>query len=172
MQGAILSASIAVLGEAGLGGWTVERVAARAGCAKGLVVYHFGSKRALLEASADALGAAHQAVRQGALKGHSGTSVLDALWRALLGEVLSGGLAGWVAVQSDPELRRSAHHPEQMFKTEARVASALAINTGVLDPPGTLSAALDGVQLQLLVTPPSERDRGLYDRLWLALLAG
>ncbi|MGE0553365.1 MAG: TetR/AcrR family transcriptional regulator [Gemmatimonadales bacterium] len=172
MRQAILSASIAVVGEAGLGSWTVERVAARAGCAKGLVVYHFGSKRALLEESASALGAAHQTVRQDAIAGRSGTAVLDALWQALLNEVRSGGLAGWLAVQSDPELRRKAQVPEQTFKTETQVASALAIGTGVLAPKGTLSAALDGVQLQLLGTPPSARDRGVYDRLWLALLAG
>lgn len=172
MRQAILSASISLLGEAGLGGWTVERVAARAGCAKGLVVYHFGSKRALLEGSASALGAAHQAVRQDALAGRSGTAVLDALWQALLDEVQSGGLAGWLAVQSDPELRSHSNHPDQTFNTEAQVASSLAIGTGVLAPPGTLSAALDGVQLQLLGTQPDERDRGVYDRLWLALLAG
>jgi len=172
MRPTILSASIEVICEVGLGSWTVERVAARAGCAKGLVIYHFGSRRTLLEASAGELGVAHQAARQSAaLTGTTGTAVLTALWEALQDEVRSGGLAGWLAVRSDPRLGSRSLALEQMVKTETVVADALGIEPDVLGPQGTLSAALDGIQLQMLAVP-ERPERGVYDRLWLALLAG
>ena len=58
-----------------------------------------------------------------------------------------------------------------MVKAEAEVANALGLEPDLLGPQGTLSAALDGIQLQMLAAP-ERPERGVYDRLWLALLAG
>jgi len=48
MKDAILGAAIEVVALHGLNNWTVEEVANRARCAKGLVNYHYRSKQDLL----------------------------------------------------------------------------------------------------------------------------
>ena len=44
----IVAAAGYVVRRSGLTDWTVEAVAKKASCAKGLVIYHFGTKAALL----------------------------------------------------------------------------------------------------------------------------
>ena len=55
MKEAILSAAIDVLAIHGLNSWTVEEVANRAHCAKGLVNYHYRTKQELLGTAAQTL---------------------------------------------------------------------------------------------------------------------
>lgn len=48
----ILDQSVAVVVRKGLAGWSLEEVARGARCAKGLVLYHYRSKAALLDLTA------------------------------------------------------------------------------------------------------------------------
>jgi AcrR family transcriptional regulator len=177
LKNEILNASVQTVVEDGLSGWTVDAVARRAGCAKGLVPYHHGSKQALLEATAHALADRHAAVRHRALGSRraQGTAALDALWEALRAEVDSGFFAAWLAVLSDPALQpsvraSSAERPAELIQLAAR---ALALAPEDLPLPQTVDTVLDGCQLRLLQGFVREQTvRDAYERLWLSLLPG
>ena len=51
----IIDSGIELLSSIGLNGCSVEAIASRSGCAKGLVNYHFGSKDALLQAGLEGI---------------------------------------------------------------------------------------------------------------------
>jgi AcrR family transcriptional regulator len=79
---AILGAAIEVIVLHGLNNWTVEEVANRAHCAKGLVNYHYRSKQELLVQVAHTIRDDRSARRLAAIQ-TAGTQALDRLWAAL-----------------------------------------------------------------------------------------
>src|SRR5512139_1473117 len=82
----ILEAAAESLSGSGLTDWTVEKVAAKAGCAKGLVLYHFGSKQALLDQVAAEANTARWSARVTALR-LPPAKAIDRLWDDLSAEV-------------------------------------------------------------------------------------
>lgn len=185
MKASILDASVQTVVELGLGAWTVDAVARRAGCAKGLVPYHFGSKTALLAETARALREAHAARGVRAVAAHRGSAMgaLDALWDALSTEVRSGWFAAWLAVTADPGLGRPGASP-QSTEAEPHLAAerspesltptlARALGIGVRDLPAAeaVNALVSGCQVRLLAGAAEAEVREAYDRLWLQLLS-
>src|SRR5262249_15764986 len=107
MKDVILGAAIEVMALHGLNNWTVEEVANRAHCAKGLINYHYHSKQALLQCAAETLRDDRSARRLAAIQ-TSGTRALDRLWTALSEEVDSGWFAAWISLlAADNPLRRA-----------------------------------------------------------------
>jgi AcrR family transcriptional regulator len=171
-QQRIIDAAKAILIREGLAGWTVERVAKEAGCAKGLVHYHFETKWQLLGLVASALRRERIARRAQAF-GRRGTDALDALWNVLLAETTSGESAGWFALATvqDETVREALPATSDDLR---RVAAAMAIALDLPEfPAGRLRvvlATLDGMQLPLLLGDDPEAVREVYDRYWLAVL--
>ncbi len=170
MKDAILSAAIEVLSLHGLNNWTVEEVASRARCAKGLINYHYRSRQELLLRAAETLRDDRQARRLAALRS-SGAPALDRLLGAVVEEVESGRFAAWLALAAaDPPLRRAASDPG----AGAALAAAAGRSLGWDPPPGAahvIPSALDGLALRLLQGAPAEEVEEAWHRVWLALVS-
>ncbi len=171
MKGTILSAAIEVVASDGLNNWTVEEVASRARCAKGLVNYHYRSKQDLLVRAATTVRDDRSARRLSALQS-SGAQALDRLWAALVTEVESGWFAAWLAfIASEGPLRDAATRTPSDSRAFA-VALARALDQGsdfaARDP--ELGAVLDGLQLGLIQGTPPRVMEEAYHRFWLGAL--
>lgn len=171
-QQRIIDAAKAILTREGLAGWTVERVAREAGCAKGLVHYHFETKWQVLGLVAAALRKERFARRAGAFT-RSGTEALDALWEVLTAETASGECAAWFALATvqDRTVRDALPATGDDLR---RVAAAMATALSLPELPVTrlrvVLSTLDGMQLPLLLGDDPEAVREVYDRYWLATL--
>jgi AcrR family transcriptional regulator len=168
-QARIIHAAMGVLKEHGLTDWTVEEVAKRAECAKGLVNYHFSSKTTLLTIVATQARTARSTRRLLALK-HSGADALDRLWATMTEEAHSGGLQLWLALLAYPPTTGSAtvSASERQLLTNS---AATALNLRPTHPSLTiLPATLDGLELELYQGAPEADVRERYDRFWLDLL--
>jgi len=163
----ILGASIAILTRDGLGGWTIDEVARRAGCAKGLVNYHYKTKTELLDRSAVELLRRRRGTRLEALSNHPGGSTLDDLWAVLAEDVRSGRFAAAISLTASG-LPQSPEPPGDGLRHAA--ARALDVPTSALPDDLVLGAVLDGLELQLLQGMPLEAVREAYHRLWLGLI--
>lgn len=173
MRAKIVEAANSVLVRDGLTGWTVDAVAREAGCAKGLVHYHHHSKAALLAAAAAALRRQRIARRLDAFT-HSGAPALDRLWAVLLEEAASGECAAWLGLATLPDsgVRAALRTTdEELGELAVAVEAALDLPQVRADTVRILFAALDGMQLPLLLGDPSEPVREAYDRFWLATLS-
>jgi len=165
----IIAAAAKVLLREGLQGWSVDLVAAEAGCAKGLVHYHHGSKKELLGRVAGQLARDRVARRMAALS-ESGAEALDGLWNALEGEVRSGAWAAWAALTAEPGIVGPTEAPTEISAFGAAVGRALDLPALSPDDARLAQAALDGFQLALARGAPGEAVHEAYHRLWLALL--
>ena len=171
-QQRIIDAAKAILIRDGLAGWTVERVAREAGCAKGLVHYHFETKWQLLGLVATAL-RKERMVRRAVAFGRSGTDALDALWEVLLAETSSGECAAWFALATlqDRTVRDTLPATgDDLRRVAAAMAGALALPEFPIPRLRVVLATLDGMQLPLLLGDDPEAVREVYDRYWLATL--
>lgn len=167
MKDRILDASVTTVRNHGLTKWTVERVSATARCAKGLVLYHYGSKAQLLAQTGEQLGRSHEAARIEAVKGLSGTQALDSLWLTLSEEVRTGWFKAWLEVS----VARRPPGALQDRSLGSALSRALAIPEARMPEPEAVAALLDGVQLRLLLGDSEDRVRAGYERLWLGLLS-
>lgn len=172
MKDAILSAAIDVIALHGLNNWTVEEVANRAHCAKGLVNYHYRSKQDLLVVSANTL-RDDRSARRLAAAGTHGSAALDRLWDALAAEVESGWFAAWTSLlASDGPLRRAAaEKPEEVATFTATLSKSLGLGDQLLGQTQVIQATLDGVQLLLLQGRRKEETLEAYHQFWLSVLA-
>jgi AcrR family transcriptional regulator len=174
MKELILEASAATVRDHGLTGWTVEEVARVADCAKGLVLYHYGSKQRLLEATAASVAAAHHQARVEAVRGRKGTGALDALLSTLRDEVDSGWFRAWLAFLRWPEgdTRAAADAAAAAARDLHReLSQGLTVPDDRMPEPEAVAALLDGIQLRLLQGDDATRVLAAYERLWLGLLS-
>ena len=165
----IVAAASRVLRRQGLGGWSVDLVAAEAGCAKGLVAYHHGTKRALLGAVGRELWRARQAQRLAALSG-SGAAALDALWLVLTAAVREGGSVAFAALSAEPGIETPPDSAEELAALGAAIARALDLPEFPPAEARLAAAALDGFELALLRGASEESVHEAYHRLWLSFL--
>lgn len=169
MKDSIVAAATRVLLRAGLQAWSVDLVAAEAGCAKGLVHYHHGTKRELLGRVVEVMGRARQARRLDALT-CTGAEALDRLWQALVREVRSGEWAAWAALAAEPGIKGPAESPADLPALAVAIGRALEVPVLRAEEARLAAAALDGIQMALHLGAPEEPVREAYHRLWLALL--
>lgn len=171
MKDEISDAATRVLVRDGLRGWSVDRVARTAGCAKGLVHYHHGTKRALLQAVAARLESAHWQRRVDGLAGSQGADALDTLWQALVAEVATGEWEALLSLRSEPEFTpASTDDGPALERFSASLATALDLPRPASDEMRLVVAALDGLQLALHRGGNPVPLREAYHRLWLAVL--
>ena len=97
-RSAIAAGALALLREAGLAGFSVAGVAARAAVGKGLVLYHYGSRARLVELC----GARVEQERSGRLRaaaaGHQGVAAIDAVWAELVRQQQDGTARAWLSL--------------------------------------------------------------------------
>ena len=166
----IVDASHAVLLDGGMEGWTVDAVARRAGCAKGLVHYHFGTKGALLHATAGQLAAARWRRIAAGLQ-LRGPAAIDALWDSVLAAVRSGEANGRFGLLSQTATATAFAPPEELLEELAgrfRVAFDQEDIAGA--DAALLLAALNGFEMLLLTGMSESAVREAYHRLLLFLV--
>jgi AcrR family transcriptional regulator len=168
---AIVDGTVAVLTENYLTDWTVDSVAAKVKCAKGLVLYHFRSKDSLLGQAAERVRENHASRRIGAVQGLRGTQALDRLWDELAKEVRSGAFGLWVILVGHTPTRKAA---ARTAAHDASLTAAASTALGIPSDSASLTmvpAALDGFGLELLQGRPTADVRDRYDAFWLTVLS-
>ncbi len=171
MKDAILGAAIDVIALHGLNNWTVEEVANRAHCAKGLVNYHYRSKQDLLVRASETLRDDRFARRLAAI-GLPGSASLDRLWTVLVQEVESGWFAAWLSLlASDGPLRTAAaERPADMESFAVTLGRSLGLGDQLGRQAPLIQSALDGLQLRLLQGASVADTEEAYHRFWLGAL--
>ncbi|HEX9894789.1 MAG TPA: TetR/AcrR family transcriptional regulator [Gemmatimonadales bacterium] len=165
----ILEATIDTIVTNGLTDWTVEMAASKAGCAKGLVLYHFGTKGALLNAVADRVRSDRGERRVAALAA-AGARALDNLWAALEDEVNRGTAALWLGLVSN-RATRAPGSTTAADRVRLAEAAATALGLPMADALEELADALNGFELALIQGRDTALVRESYDRYWLSLLS-
>ena len=175
----LLEATIAIARERGLSRVTVEAVAQRARCAKGLVLYHFKSRSLLLEAMIFEVLRRRQADWSIAFGRTGPTAVIDATWNLLTIESangtarLFGGIWSHAAEITD-QLASNAlisfaaaisHGAAQVLRSHGLRAGVEIGETGWL-----LTAVILGTESALSNGADPGELEGAYTRAWLALL--
>lgn len=168
LKESILDQSVAVMVRSGLAGWSLEEVARRARCAKGLVLYHYRSKAALLELTAGEIERARWDRRFGALAGADGLEGIDRLWNEMVAEVDSGRFGAWVSLAA---AGYRGTEPRRAESFRAAVARLLGLPSEALADAASIEAMIEG--MTLLLSRDSSRDglRGGYDQLWTSMVA-
>lgn len=171
MKDAILGAAIEVVAIHGLNNWTVEEVANRARCAKGLVNYHYRSKQDLLVQVAETVRDDRSARRLAAVQS-SGATALDRLWETLVGEVESGWFGARLSfLATGGPLRTAAGPaPKSAAAFALTLGKALDLDDHLLPRASLIEATLDGLQLGLLQGVPPAAMEEDYHRFWLTVL--
>jgi AcrR family transcriptional regulator len=163
----IIDATQDTLVDLGLTGWTVQAVASRLGCAKGLILYHFGTKDVLLRELGIRMLERRLERRITAL-GAGGSDALDALWQVIEEDVRNGTSRVWLALVADGALRDSVTDPIAWSGVSSAAIRALQLPDGT-DPGMCVLDAVNGFELALLLGRSPELVRESYDRYWLRM---
>jgi len=171
MKETILAAAIDVIAQHGLANWTVEEVANKSQCAKGLINYHYRSKQELLLLAAETIRADRAARRLAAVQAR-GSTALDRLWTELVREVDSGWFGAWLGLLSgaDPLLRAAAEQENDTKALVEALGRALELGTQLNSQAPLIRATLNGLQLQLLQGAPVAATEEAYHRFWLTVV--
>jgi AcrR family transcriptional regulator len=168
----IAGAARTLLSEHGVRGWSVDDVARTAGCAKGLVHYHFATRDGLLVAVLEQLAAERLAQRTAALAA-GGTAALDALWRVMRNDAASGVSRAWseAGLQGDPAIQRAMRPAADVLDAFAVNAGAALVVAPLRRPQAlTLLLLLDGLEAALVRGAPEAEVRDAFDRVWLGMM--
>ena len=168
----IIRNGLALLVEGGLERWSLEALASRTGCAKGLVHYHFRDKANVFSRIAQLAREQRHQRRIQAFASRGGRA-LDALWVVLRSEVESGEAAAWLSLGTlrAPNLRRDlAPTATDLLRFGQAAAVALELRATPEEIGRAAEAATTGLQIQLLLGEDPETVRETYHRFWLGLL--
>ena len=169
----IVDHATSLLVERGLSGWSLDALAARAGCAKGLLLYHHRSKAALLAAVATQLRRERLRRRVAALR-PAGPAAIDALWLQLVEDTESGRETAWLSLVAlgEPGVRECTRSTlEEIAALGSATAASLEVEGEPEELGRVVAAALDGFGLGLLTDGRQPELREAYHRHWLGLLA-
>lgn len=149
-RSAILMAAVQTLKRGGFDEFSIAAVARRAGVAKGLVLYHFESRRRLLRLCAGEVAAERERRIARALASGAGAAAIDAGWDELVRQEGDGTARAWLALCTARIMAPPAG--ERGFEERAR------------------HAIFDGCAAALAAGAPAADLRDAYNALWLALL--
>ena len=149
-RSAILAAALQALKRGGFDAFSIDAVARRAGVAKGLVLYHFESRRRLLRLCADEIAAERARRLTRALASGPGAAGIDAVWKELMRQDEDGTARAWLSLCAAGIVAPATGNPG--FEERAR------------------QAILDGCTAALAARAPATELRDAYNALWLALL--
>ncbi len=174
VQERIVDAATDVLIRQGLNRWTIDAVAREAGCAKGLVHYHHGTKAKLLAEVAAQLSRRRFQQRKLALE-RPGAQGLDGLWELLGDNVASGTTAAWASLLGyplAPQATGLAPSDEELRALADTIEKSLALPPLAATQALALLAALDGFEMALLSKAEPDAVHDGYHRFWLTLISG
>jgi len=163
----------------GISAVTLDAIADDAGCAKGLVTYHFGSKDQLIHAATEEILQNHETQWMQALKADSFEVAIRQTWQALLNEVREGYWRAWLsfAASKDRVIVQLVSNHVNRFTETLRSATQSQIRTMGLEPtvsPSELGhfllAGLSGMGLQLSTGVKPEVLEGAHSAMWVAVL--
>jgi TetR/AcrR family transcriptional repressor of bet genes len=176
----IMDAAIRVLTTEPGSAATIDRIAEAAGCAKGLVHYHFKTKDALLATVAARLWSDRAQGWREALSKREPSEALDTAWSLLIAESADGrlaasaslglsrsDLAGRAVKEGRAGLQRAltdgvVHLFEHMARTAAVPPTELA---------ALLAALIDGLGLQLASGERPEQLEPAWAAFWAAVMS-
>lgn len=184
VRGAIVDATIRIVGQGGVAAVTHRAVAEEAGVSLSSTTYHFASKADIVDAALRQVAAAEIARVEGATTAAMGSvrdvdSLVD-----LLTSWLADQLAGdWLVVRAGYELQLESGRSPELEAAHAEWGRAVqALARGVLERAGSpspredahiLAALIDGVRLEEITHPRpgvAARTRPLFDRFLRALI--
>ena len=177
---AILDATEALLRLRGVHALTMDAVAREAGCAKGLVNYHFLTKRRLLVEAVRNIAATRQALWIQALDSSNPQDAIDRTWDVLKGEAESGTLRAWTSLValSDGEVERVISEASGEFRskitdsTERLLARAGMKSSIPAEQLGWLLAAIvQGMAFQVAGGGDVDVVENAYAAAWLGILS-
>ena len=176
----ILSAAIELLRERGGTNITTDQVATKAGCAKGLVHYHFKRKDQLLAAAAERLWQERTDAWTGALASKGPKDAIQRAWRILVGESANGTAASCatLGMRSEKLVVQSVSDGRASFSRQIAAALQQLLAHLSLEPsvPVTelgalLVATVEGIGLQLGSGAPAEELEPAWSAFWAGLLS-
>lgn len=176
----LLDTAARLLRERGASRVSIADVAEAAGCAKGLVHYHFKNKGNLWGSVADHLAGARARSWSEALNAGTASDAVAASWALLTEESANGTARAWFSM-CGPDTPIAGHTVRSMDAAfRSAVADALG---GLLDGIGVqlriptaeaaalLASVVDGIGLQLLRDNPSPDLENAYAAAWLGILS-
>jgi AcrR family transcriptional regulator len=175
----VLSVAVRHLKRAGITAITLDEVAHEAGCAKGLVTYHFGSKDQLIHAAAEEILRSHGAQWQHALRADSFEAVVRQTWHTLVTEVRDGHWRAWLSlsVSKDRVIVQLVSNHVNRFGEALRQAAESQIRTMGLEPTVSpvelgqfVAASLLGMGFHLAAGVKPEALEGAHSAMWAAVL--
>lgn len=176
----ILDATVRSLKQTPAAGLTVEAVAREAGCAKGLVHYHFKTKSALFAAAADRLWSARAQNWKSALGGQDPQAAIARGWELARTEATDGidKACASLGTLDDELVDRAVRNGFSAF-AEALGGAAdtlfAAVGLTFTVPPaeiGRLAAAVIlGLGPQLSADPAEPAMEGAYSAFWAGMLS-
>ncbi len=167
----ILVAATETLKTVGLSNWSIDLVAEKANCSKGLVLYHFTTRERLLVEVGTNLRQHHQGTLLNALA-KGGTEGLDALWEAIERGVQTGATAARTALlvaPSRPIQRAVTRSDADRFDVSHAMHRVLSLPRNTISPL-LLDSMIAGLALLLGMGQPSRVVRDAYDDFFLLLL--
>jgi len=176
---AIISAAIGLVKRRGASGVTVDAVAAEAGYAKGLVHYHFKTKRRLWEAVAHSLAKSRSETWDAAFSAETARGAIHATWKLLTDESANGTILAWTTMFGPGTLvtdQTTSEATQGFAATLGRAAARLIGRFGkklrIREPEiGLLLAAVvTGTGFLLLDGASREDLEGAYAAAWLGVL--
>jgi AcrR family transcriptional regulator len=159
---------------------TIDQIAAAAGCAKGLVHYHFMTKDALLGEVATQLWATRAHAWREALSRPEAGDALDTAWKLLRSEAADGSLTASASLG----LSRSIMAGRSVRDGRAGLVRALTdglvhllghMHRSATVPPSEvaalLAALIDGLGLQLASGEKADQLESAWSAFWAAVLS-
>lgn len=175
----VLSVAVRHVKRVGVAGITLDEIAEEAGCAKGLITYHFGSKDQLILTATEEILRGHEARWRQALRADSLEAAVRQTWQTLLEEVRDGYWRAWfsLAVSKDRVFVQLVSNHANQFVDSLRIAAESQMRTMGLQPTVSiaelgqfLSAGLQGLGLQLAAGVRPDSLEGAHSALWVAVL--
>jgi AcrR family transcriptional regulator len=176
----IIGAAQDLIRQRGATGITVDQVASQAGCAKGLIHYHFKTKRGLLEAVAAHLARKRREAWVAAFRAPSPKAAIDQTWGLLTKESEDGTILGWSSMFGPGSVvpDQTVSEAAQGFGTAlGDSAHRMLRDLGMVPriPPSEigwlLGAVVHGMGFQLLSGADRAQLEGAYAAAWLGILS-
>lgn len=176
----IASAALRLVRRQGAAGVTVGAVADEAGCAKGLVHYHFKTKQRLWDAAAQKRSDERNRSWAAAFEASSPKAAIQATWDLLVDESVNGTTLAWTTMFGPGGLvsdQAVSSAVSDFGHTLSRSGQAMLERLGMrMRIPASeigllLGAVVTGAGFQLLAGIKRDDLEGAYAAAWLGILA-
>jgi len=149
-RSAILTAAIGLLREGGLPAFSIEGVATRAKVAKGLVLYHYGSRAKLLGLCAERLDRDRADRLAAAPGGRPGVAGVDATWDELVRQHEDGTARAWLSLAAGGALAPSSGEDDVVAQAARALLDGCAAAMAAGGERAALREAYEALSLALL----------------------